>query len=123
MKKILYIDDDAAFLRKFERHVRERFPGIEPLTCQDPIKALSLIDPSLDLLILDLEMPRLDGKKVLTFAIGMGVDRKKIIIISSREAEYLHDLIPMGQCLCVLNKHDVGQQKVLDMILDAIQKK
>jgi len=123
MKKILYIDDDTAFLKTFERHVRERFPNIEPLTCQDPVKALGMIDPSLDLLILDLEMPKLDGKKVLTFAIGMGLDKKKIVIISSREANYLHDLIPMGECLCVLNKHDVSQQKVLDMVLDSLQKK
>ena len=123
MKKILYIDDDLLFLKRFEEDVHERYPGIEVITCQDPVKALGLIEPSLDLLIVDLEMPKLDGKKILTFAIGLGVDKKKIIIISSREANYLHELIPMGQCLCVLNKHEISQQKVLEMVLDSIQKK
>ena len=123
MKKILYIDDDALFLQRFSEDVHKRYPGIEVVTCQDPVKALGLIDPSLDLLIVDLEMPKLDGKKILTFAIGLGVDKKKIIIISSREANYLHELIPMGQCLCVLNKHEASQQKVLEMVLDALQRK
>lgn len=123
MKKVLYIDDDAMLLRMFETSVRERFDNIEPVTCQDPIKALELIDPSFDLLVIDLEMPKLDGRKLLKFAIERGVDRRKIIIFSGREADYLHEVIPMGECLCVLNKHETRQQQVLDMVLDSIARK
>lgn len=123
MKKVLFIDDDKLVLRMFEERVRERYPEIEPLTCQDAVKALELIDPSLDLLIIDLEMPKLDGKKLLNFARERGVDRKKIIIFSSREADYLHEIIPMGECLCVLNKHELKQQKVLEMVLDSVSRK
>jgi len=123
MKKLLYIDDDAAFLRKIARHIRERFPKIDPVTCQNPFEALAYIDKSLDLLIIDLEMPMLDGKKLLKYAIDRGIDRQKIIIVSAREANYLHDIFPMGQCLCVLNKNDANQLNVLDMVLEAIEKK
>jgi len=123
MKKLLYIDDDAAFLRKISRHIRERFPKIDPITCQNPVEALAYIDKSLDLLMIDLEMPMLDGKKLLKFAIDRGIDRQKIIIVSAREANYLHDIFPMGQCLCVLNKNDARQLEVLDMVLEAIEKK
>lgn len=123
VKKVLYIDDDEAFLRSFADYVRERYPGIEPLTCQDPVKALTMIDPTLDLLLIDLEMPRLDGKKLLSFAIERGLERKKIIIISGRDADYLHDQIPMGECLCVLNKHEMRQKQVLEMVLASIHKK
>jgi len=123
MKKVLLIDDDELVLKMFVERVRERYPEIEPITCQDAVKALELIDPSLDLLIIDLEMPKLDGKKLLNFAKERGVDHKKIIIFSSREAEYLHQLIPMGECLCVLNKHEIRQQKVLEMVLDSVSKK
>ncbi|MBI5189293.1 MAG: response regulator transcription factor [Nitrospirae bacterium] len=123
MKKILYIDDDPAFLKAFEDYVHERYPGIETLTCQDPVKALTMIDPSLDLLLIDLEMPRLDGKKLLSFAIERGLARKKIIILSGRDADYLHDQIPMGECLCVLNKHEMRQKQVLEMVLASIHKK
>ena len=123
MKKVLYIDDDKVLLERFESKIRESFPDIEPITCSDPVRALALIDPSLDLLLFDLEMPMMDGKKLMSFARERGVDKRKIIIISSREADYLHDLIPMGDCLCVLNKHEVRQQAVLEMILSSIARK
>jgi len=123
MKRLLYIDDDAFFLRLIALHVKEKYPDIEPITCQNPIEALAYIDKSLDLLMIDLEMPMLDGKKLLKFATERGVDRKKIVIVSSREANYLHDIFPMGECLCVLNKHDARQLEVLDMVLAAIDKK
>jgi len=123
MKKVLYIDDDELLLKLFAENVRARFPNIEPVTCLDPIKALELIEPSYDLIVIDLEMPKLDGRKLLNFAIERGVDRKKIIIFSSREADYLHKVIPMGECLCVLNKHETRQQQVLEMVLDSIARK
>lgn len=123
MKKLLYIDDDPAFLREMARHVGERFPLIELITCENAIEALTLIDPSLDLLVIDLEMPMVDGKKLLSFAIARGLDKKKIIIISGRDADYLHQVIPMGMCLCVLNKHEARQMEVLDMVLASIEKK
>ncbi|MGA2192624.1 MAG: response regulator [Nitrospirota bacterium] len=123
MKKLLYVDDDALSLRKISRHIRENFPGIEPLTTQNSVEALTLIDPSLDLLIIDLEMPSIDGKKLLTYAIARGLDKKRIVIISGRDADYLHEIIPMGYCLCVLNKHDPRQLDVLDMVLASIEQK
>jgi len=123
VKKLLYVDDDALSLRKISRHIRENFPGIEPLTTQNSVEALTLIDPSLDLLIIDLEMPSIDGKKLLTYAIARGLDKKRIVIISGRDADYLHEIIPMGYCLCVLNKHDPRQLDVLDMVLASIEQK
>jgi DNA-binding response OmpR family regulator len=123
MKRLLYVDDDEAMLKKLSRHIREHFPGIEPLTCQDPVQALGLIDNSLDLLVIDLEMPAVDGKKLLTYAISRGLDKKKIIIVSGRDAEYLHEVIPLGACLCVLNKHETRQMEVLDMVLASLEKK
>ncbi|MHB8173638.1 MAG: response regulator transcription factor [Nitrospirota bacterium] len=123
MKRLLYVDDDAAMLEKLSRHIRESFPGIETLTCQNSIQAIPLIDNSLDLLMIDLEMPAVDGKKLLMYATARGLDKKKIIIISGRDADYLHKAIPMGLCLCVLSKHEVRQMEVLDMVLAALEKK
>lgn len=110
-------------LEELSRHIRENFPGIEIITCQNPIKALSLINNSLDLLVIDLEMPAVDGKKLLMYATSLGLDKKKIIIISGHDADYLHEAIPMGLCLCVLNKYDASQKAVLDMVLTALEKK
>ena len=123
MKKVLYIDDDKAALKTVAERVAANFPGIELITCQSAVQALTLIDKSLDLVIIDLEMPTLDGKKLLVYASARGVDRKKIVIISGRDTEYLHELFKMGECLCVINKNDQAQLDVLDMVLASIEKK
>ncbi len=123
MKKILLIDDDRFFLELLTDYVRQRFPKLEIIACDDPFRGLALIDDDLDLLLLDLEMPKLDGCKLLSYAIDKGLDRKRILILSGRDADYLHQRFAMGECLAVLNKNEARQKLVLDMIFDALQKK
>ena len=68
MKKILLIDDDQLFLNFLSDYVRERYPNLEILAFNNALQGLSHIDTDLDLLLLDLEMPGLDGTKLLAFA-------------------------------------------------------
>jgi CheY-like chemotaxis protein len=123
MKKILLIDDDAAFLKLLQEYVEERFPGLRIMTCDDPVKCLADITNDLDLLLVDLEMPGLDGSKVLSYAVSKGMNKNRIIILSARDAEYLHQRFPMGSCLAVLNKFEGQQRTVLDMIFKSLQQK
>jgi CheY-like chemotaxis protein len=123
MKKILLIDDDAAFLTALEKYVEKRYPGLTVLTCSDPIKCLASVTDDLDLLLVDLEMPGLDGSKILAYAISRGVNKNRIIILSGHDAEYLHDRFPLGRCLAVLNKFEAQQQNALDMIFSSLQQK
>ena len=123
MKKILLIDDDAAFLKLLKEYVAERYPGLGIMTCNDPLKCLIAITQDLDLLLVDLEMPGLDGAKVLSYAVSKGLSRNRIIILSGRDAEYLHQRFPMGSCLAVLNKFEGKQRDVLDMIFKSLQEK
>ncbi|HSB33550.1 MAG TPA: histidine kinase, partial [Nitrospirota bacterium] len=60
---------------------------------------------------------------VLSYAVSKGVNKNRIIILSARDAEYLHERFPMGSCLAVLNKFEVQQQSVLDMIFKSLQEK
>lgn len=122
-KKILVIDDDRLFLGFLTRYVGENYPSLQLVTCADPFDGLKRISADLDLLLLDLEMPGLDGKKLLEFAKATGLKRSNIIILSGREADELHRLFPMGECLAVLNKHEARQKTVLDMIFQALQSK
>ena len=39
------------------------------------------------------------------------------------DADFLHEQCPMGSCLAVLNKHEVRQKAVLDMIFSSLSKK
>ncbi len=123
MGKILLIDDDAAFLKLLEEYVEERYPGLNVLTCNDPIKCLASITDDLDLLLVDLEMPGLDGAKVLSYATSRGLSKNRIVILSARDADYLHQRFPIGSCLAVLNKFEGKQRDVLDMIFNSLQKK
>jgi CheY-like chemotaxis protein len=92
-------------------------------TCTDPLQGLAAISTDLDLLLIDLEMPGMDGGKILEYAAGKGLSRTKIVIFSGRDAEYLHQRFPMGSCLAVLNKFEVRQKAVLDMIFSQLQAK
>ncbi len=123
MKKILLIDDDAAFLKALEEYIEEHYPSLEIMACNDPLKCLAAITDDLDLLLVDLEMPGLDGSKVLSFAVSRGLSRKRIVILSGRDAEYLHKRFSLGSCLAVLNKYEGKQRDVLDMIFKSLQDK
>ncbi len=123
MGKILIIDDDQAFLEFLGSYIQQYYPVFQVQTCTNPIMALKSICKELDLLIVDLEMPNMDGNKIIKYATDIGVSKSRIILISSHDAEYLHDHFPMGTCLAVLNKYETGQKAVLDMILTSLQKK
>ncbi|MDH4163932.1 MAG: response regulator [Nitrospirota bacterium] len=123
MGKVLIIDDDDAFLHLLEEYVHKRFPELEVATCSDPVRCLTAITTDLDLLLVDLEMPGIDGSKVLAYATAKGMNKNRIAILSGRDADYLHEKFPMGSCLAVLNKHEARQKEVLDMVFDSLQKK
>lgn len=124
MGKILLIDDDEAFARIFCTYIRENYPLLNVDTCANPMAALALLKKNtVDLLLIDLEMPMLDGGKVMNYATSVGIDKNRIVILSGRDADYLHTRFPMGTCLAVLNKYEAKQKVVLDMIFSSLQKK
>ncbi|NMC73454.1 MAG: response regulator transcription factor [Geobacteraceae bacterium] len=123
MGKILIIDDDASFLVLLSRYIEQYFPLLEVQTCTNPLQGLRAMNKDLDLMIIDLEMPHLDGSKLLKYAAETGISKNRIILLSSHDADYLHDHFPMGTCLAVLNKFEAGQKAVLDMIFSSLEKK
>jgi CheY-like chemotaxis protein len=124
MGKILIVDDDAAFLELLSNYVRQYYPLLDVETCTNPLLALSVIQKNkVDLLLVDLEMPMLDGAKIFKYATDAGIDKNRIVILSGRDSDYLHEHFPMGTCLAVLNKYEVKQKAVLDMIFSSMQRK
>jgi len=124
MGRILLIDDDKAFSGFLAEYIRESFPLLQVEVSNNPVAALQRIKAGgYDLMLIDLEMPALDGMKLLSFATQAGMDKNKIVILSGRDANFLHDLCPMGRCLAVLNKFEARQKAVLDMIFSSLHKK
>jgi len=124
MGKVLIVDDDSVFLDLLGSYIGEKYPMLQVITSTDPVKSLDLIKVGgLDLLVLDLEMPELDGAKLLKFAVNCGMNPKRIVILSGRDSDYLHEIFPLGTCLAVLNKFEVKQKTVLEMVFSSLNRK
>lgn len=124
-KRIVIVDDSDAACRMFREILLERYGAdrVDVESYVTPLNALPRIDSSIDLLIVDLEMPHIDGKKFLEFAIARGVDRRRVIVTSGRDADDLHTIFPAGSCLAVMNKTEPKQREAFQMILDSIMKR
>ena len=124
MKRIVIVDDQPGFCSLWKNFFKENFGSRAAVeTYTDPIRALGFIDDSISLLMLDLEMPSMDGRKLLDHAVAKGVNPLRIVIVSGRDADDLHRLFPQGSCLAVVNKEDPHQQRAFRMIVDSIMKK
>ena len=121
-KRVVLVDDSESWCALWGRFLVERF-GPERISVEcyyHPLEAMPKLDASIDLLLVDLEMPMIDGRKFLDFAVGRGVDRRRIIVASGRNAEHLHEVFHSGDCLAVINKTDPNQQSAFQMILDSL---
>lgn len=124
MGKILLIDDDIAFTRFLREYIAEKYPLLVVDICNNPLEALAAIRRApYDLILIDFEMPTMDGRKLMNFAVQSGIEKRWIVILSSRDADFLHEQCPMGSCLAVLNKTEVRQRAVLDMIFSSLSEK
>lgn len=120
-KLIVVVDDNEFFCKQMIRFFKERYEDkVSVETYTDPVKALAVLSPTIDLLIVDLEMPMIDGRKFLNFARQKGMDHKRIIIASGRSAEELHARFQLSECLAVMDKNEPEQQQVFRMITDSI---
>uniref|UniRef100_A0A831XEK5 Response regulator n=1 Tax=Geobacter metallireducens TaxID=28232 RepID=A0A831XEK5_GEOME len=124
MGKILIVDDDKAFSQFLKRYINQHYPILKVQICTSPVRALPIISRGdVDLLLVDYEMPVLDGDKVVKYACEVGLDKSRIIVLSSRDADYLHEHFPLGTCLAVMNKYEARQKAVLDMVFSSLQRK
>ncbi len=124
MGRILLIDDDAAFTRFLAGYIAENYPLLQVEICNNPVSALhSIKTGTFDLMLVDLEMPAMDGLKLLRFAVAAGMDKNRIVLLSGRDADFLHNVCPMGTCLAVLNKYEARQKSVLDMVFSSLNQK
>jgi len=124
-KRIVIVDDSDAACAMFKEILLDRY-GAERVAVETyltPLHALTRIDESIDLLVVDLEMPHIDGRKFLDFAIQKGVSRTRVIVVSGRDADDLHEIFPPGACLAVMNKTEPRQREAFTMILDSIMRR
>ena len=123
-KRVVIVDDSVAYCDLWSNFILERYPeNVDVETYSHPYDALPKIDDKLDLLIVDLEMPGMDGKKFVDYARQKDVPAKRIIVTSSHSAEELHQRFRIGETIAVINKTDPKQQEAFLMILDSLMRR
>ncbi len=121
MKRIVIVDDSPAYCDLWSNFMTERYADIATVeTYAHPYDALPKIDASIDLLIVDLEMPGMDGKKFVDYATQKGLSPRRIVVTSSHSADELHERFRIGETIAVINKTDSRQQEAFLMILDSV---
>jgi CheY-like chemotaxis protein len=124
MKRVVIVDDSSAYCDLWSNFMAERYEkSVAVETYSHPYDALPKIDAAIDLLIVDLEMPGMDGKKFVDYARAKGVPARRIVVTSSHSAEELHERFKIGETIAVINKTDPKQQEAFLMILDSVMKK
>ena len=123
-KRIVIVDDSAAYADLWSNFILERYEErVNVETYNHPYEALPKIDASIDLLIVDLEMPGMDGKKFVDYARQKGLSARRIVVTSSHSADELHQRFRIGETIAVINKTEAKQQEAFLMILDSVMRR
>jgi CheY-like chemotaxis protein len=123
-RRVLVVDDSKLQCAVWRRLLEDRYGDrVAVETYIDPVEAVLGMAPDIHLLLLDWEMPEMDGMEVLAAAKEAGVNLKRIIITSSHSADRLHEAFDDSGCLAVIEKTEPEQQAAFLMILDSIMRR
>lgn len=123
-KRVVIVDDSPAYCDLWSNFITERYPTRAVVeTFSHPYDALPKIDETIDLLIVDLEMPGMDGRKFVDYARQKGIPPKRIVVTSALSADVLHERFRIGETIAVINKTEPKQQEAFLMILDSIMRR
>ena len=125
MKRIVIVDDSPAYCDLWSNFITERYSEsqVKVEAYGHPYDALPKIDASIDLLIVDLEMPGMDGQKFVSYARQKGLTPRQIVVTSSHSADELHQRFRIGETIAVIQKTEAKQQEAFLMILDSVMRK
>ena len=121
---VLVLYDSKVQCAVWRKVLEERYGDkVKVETYTDPAEAVLAMAPDVHLLLLDWEMPEMDGKEVLAAARDGGVNLKRVIITSGHPADRLHEEFDDSGCLAVIEKSEPEQRTAFMMILDSIMRR
>lgn len=112
MIKVMIIEDDPMVLHLNQRYV-ERVEGFQVVaTASDGERALKLLESvKVDLLILDIYMPRLDGIGFLKKLRNLNANIDVIMVTAARETESVNEVFKLGAVDYLLKPFDFERFK------------
>jgi CheY-like chemotaxis protein len=123
-KRVVIVDDSPAYRDLWSNFIIEKYGDVAKVEAYGhPYEALPKIDKDIDLLIVDLEMPGMDGKKFVEYARQKGLSPRRIVIMSSHSADELHQRFHIGETIAVIQKTEAKQQEAFLMILDSVMRR
>ncbi len=123
-RRVVVVDDSLLQCEIWRRLLVERYgERVRVEVYTDPREAVAALGPDVHLLLLDWEMPDMDGREVFDAARAAGVNPKRIIITSAHPAEQLHAVFDDTDRLAVIEKSEPEQQAAFLMILDSVMKR
>ncbi len=116
---IVVIDDSSLQCKIWKHYLENRFNGQLQVICfTDPRRGVEEMHVDADMILVDWEMPDMDGMAVLEELDRRGIDLKQVIIVSSHPVDHLHEVFDPTGCLAVIEKTESAQQAAFMMILD-----
>jgi chemotaxis family two-component system sensor histidine kinase/response regulator PixL len=117
-KRILVIDDDLAIRVLLQAVLRRMNFGVE--LAEDGAAGLEKLqgDGTIDLVLLDLMMPRLNGYEFIERVGGIPVKRPHIIVFTAAGKRGVDKIPPDSICASILKPFDL--EKFIDLIAECL---
>src|SRR5699024_4793264 len=97
MSKILIIEDEAAIRRVLHNILSEEFPKHQIFDAEDGIKGLEILQKeSIDLVLCDIKMPKMDGIEVLEKGKELSPDTHFVMISGHGDLETAVQTMRLG---------------------------
>jgi two-component system response regulator AtoC len=117
---ILAVDDSEDFLDMLKRMLEQE--GYSVATAPDGVEAIHLLqDRPFDLILLDLNMPRIDGFGVLKFVKGQFLDCEVIMLTAIDQTRAIVESMKLGAYYYVTKPSSAGE--LLPLIERALERK
>jgi YesN/AraC family two-component response regulator len=121
--RILLIDDDPDFLALLETLIKQKFPEIVQIrSTSDAGAALRILETELvDVLITDLQMPKIDGMQLISNAKRNNVWTQILLVTGHSTLELLMEVVQHGTIDFLQKPIDkIEFEEVIDSIINRI---
>jgi len=119
-KKILIVEDDKSFLWILKQSFFDE--GFDVIFAQDGIEGLEKIEKEKpDLILLDIEMPKMDGIQVAEKLKQKGDTTKIIFLTNLKDTEHIIQAMEKSKEVDYIIKSDMGVEQIIERVKERLK--